>query len=75
MRPEALGFIRHGRLMLLNASLKIGEEWDDPEVSLSPLQTAEMRRELEECKRLIKQIEPFCREFEKVAEVRKPINV
>ncbi len=70
MRAEALGFIRHAKLMLGNAVVKIKEEWDDPEVSLTPSQTSDMRRELREISRLMKEIEPFAKEFEKVTEVR-----
>lgn len=72
MRAETLGFLRHACLMLKSAAIKIKEEWDDPEVSLTPCQTAEMRKEANECKRLLKEIEPFVQEFEKVAQARKP---
>lgn len=70
MRSESIGFVRHAKLMLSNASLKIGEEWDDPDVNMSPAQTADLRREIVECTKLLQLIEPFAKEFEKVADAR-----
>jgi hypothetical protein len=69
-RSESLGFIRHARLMLDNADAQIGDEWDDPEVNMSPIQTADMRRELDACKKIIKKLEPFVQQFEKVSSTR-----
>lgn len=69
-RAEAIGFIRHAKIMLGNASEKIKEEWDNPDVSLSPAQTSEMRRELQECSELLKKIDPYAKQFESVSRVR-----
>lgn len=75
MRSEAKGFITHAALMLQNAYQHIKEEWDNPDVVLTPAQTADMRRSLNECRRLLKDIDQVADGFEKVAEARMPVAV
>ena len=70
MNCESLGFIRHAYLMLAKAELAIKEEWDNPEVNLSPSRTEEMRTAYKDCTKALKAIEPFIREFERVADAR-----
>lgn len=69
-RSEAKGFVTHAQLMLGNAVAHIKQEWDDPDVVLTPSQTQDMRKALETCKVFIDELEPYVKEFENVAKVR-----
>lgn len=71
MRAQSPGFLNHAVLMLKNASLKANDDWDDPDVQISPMQTEEMRRSMREAARLLKEIEPFVKAFEEVSRTRK----
>lgn len=71
IRAEAPGFISHAKLMLMRATAIIDDEWDDPDVQMSPAQTENLRRDITECRRLITKLEPFVKAFENVSEVRK----
>lgn len=75
MKSETTGFIRHAHVMLTQAFERIKEEWEDQEVTLSPAQASEMRRETEEVKKLVEAVDVYVREFEKVAAARVPQKI
>lgn len=70
-RALAPGFISHARLMLTQAAAIIDDEWDDPDVQMSPAQTESLRSSITECRRLITKLEPFVKAFESVSDTRK----
>lgn len=70
-RAEAPGFISYARLMLAQAVAIIDDEWDNPDVQISPAQTEALRSNIRECSRLIRQLEPFIKAFESVTDARK----
>lgn len=74
-RAETPGFIAHARLMLTNALNKASDDWDDPDVQLTPAQTADMRRNMRDINRLMRSLEPYVKGFERVSETRTSVLI
>lgn len=66
-RAETPGYIAHARLMLASALGHANDDWEDPDVQLSPSQVVEMRRNLTLCRALLKDLDPFVKAFEEVS--------